>query len=125
MKINHYGGFAQTARGALKFGSALKLTTPLPPPGDYFKFQCLTHLYADNPDIFDVLLEEAWHRRPVDHALVYTHFHRLPMTMPPKQFFYSKTPLALFVVTPGDVELPFELLNNPIDRPPELELCLI
>lgn len=125
LQIQRYGGFAHTARGALKFGAAFKFTTPLPQPGGYYKFQCLTHLNADNPDIFDVLLEEAWHRRPVDHTLVYTHFHRLPMTMPPNQFFYSKTPLALFVVTPGEEELPFELLNNPIDRPPELELCLI
>lgn len=125
LRIQSYGGFAQTARGALRFGSAFKLATPLPAAGEFYKFQSLTHMYADNPDIFDVLLEESWHRRPVNHTLVYPHFHKLPMTMPPKQFFYSKMPMALYVVTPGEAELPFDLLYNPVDNPPELELCLI
>lgn len=125
LRIHGYHGFAQTARGALKAASTVRLTTPLPPVGSHLKLQSLTHLYADNPDIFDVLLEESWHRRPVDHVLVYPHFHKLPMTEPPSQFFSSKTPMALYVVTPEEDELPFDLLYNPVEHPPELELCLI
>lgn len=122
---NKYSGFAETAKTALKFGSWFNLSSALPAAGDELQVEFLTHLYADNPDIFESLLEESYRTRAPNSALTYAHFNNYPQTEPTKQFFYSRTPSALYTVSPTSQELPRELLHSPQEYPPELELCLI
>ncbi len=120
-----YTGFTETTKKALKIGSWFNLSSPLPQVGNEFQIEFLTHLYADNADIFEFLLEESYRAKAPDATLVYAHFHNFPQTRPPKQFFFSRTPSALYTVSTMETALPRELLHSPLENPPELELCLI
>lgn len=120
-----YEGFAESTRTALKIGSWFGLSSKLPPTTEEIQTEFLTHLHADNADIFAVLLEHAYAERAPNAVLVYPHFHSYPKTLPPKVFFHSTSKASLYMFKPSQEDIPQELLHAPMEYPPELELCLI
>lgn len=116
-----YSGLVQTAGTALKMASWLKWATPLPPLNTPLQLEFLTHLHANNSDVFACLLEEAYRQKSKNSFLAYAHFHKHAMTLPPRQFIYSQTPSAIYTLSPTNEDLPRELFNSV----PELELCLV
>lgn len=125
LEVVNYGGFIATFRSMLRAGSFLGWTRPLPAVGEELRLRHLTHLNADNPDIFEALLLESMERHPNDHFQCYPHFEGHPLTTPPQQMITSAFPFALYtVLRPGDA-LPDELKPGLNAEPPELELCLI
>jgi hypothetical protein len=125
IEVIKYGGFISTFKGMLRACSLLGWTRPLPAVGEELRVRHLTHLNADNPDIFEALLLESMDRHPTDHFQCYAHFEGNPLTTPPQHMITSAFPFALYTVLRPGESLPDELKPGLRADPPELELCLI
>ncbi|MCB0419935.1 MAG: hypothetical protein KDD61_03015 [Bdellovibrionales bacterium] len=91
-------------------------------PLDFF---FLTHLFADNPDIFYSLLWHAFKETTINQFLTYTHFEKDLMTTPPRGFIHSGAGANLYsILSPN--EPPPELLRPTFHRTqPDFELAFI
>lgn len=125
INVLNYSGFGETLYSFSRFFSLFKFIKRLPPVGGTIPVKFLTHFYADNPDIFASLLAEVFRITGRDEILTYTHFRKTPLTMPPRNFFFSRIPFSIYTVLPADRTLPEFLHVHKVSPPPELEPVMI
>lgn len=123
--IHQYKGFSASIKSALSWGALFGVTHRLPKEKQKMKFKFLTHLYADNPDIFESLLHHAFMECAKDEFLVYPHFEDDLNYRPPTSLLCTKVPLALYCVLPPEDPIPSFLPLSKWKAPPELELALL
>ena len=119
---------AHNFRQFLKFAKPLGWTHPLTKPlsrtGEEapLKFKFLTFASADNEDIFESLLWQAFENTPKDEFLAYSHSLLDFRLNPPKSWITARLPFGLYAVIPPEMDPPgflhpTQLLN------PEIEAC--
>lgn len=123
--VLNYTGFGETIYTFSKYFSYFGFVKRLPPIGGEVKMKFLTHLYADNPDIFGALLAEAFKVTQKDELLCYPHFQKIPLTMPPKNFLSSRIPFSIYTILPPEKPLPDFLQLHKVTPPPEIEPILV
>lgn len=123
--VQNYHGFTYSIKKLFDWTSIFKLTTRLPDPGEVLNFRYLTHFYADNPDIFYSLLYECYDRTPMSKILAYPHFAHDLISIPPRGFISSSSPMAIYTLLPPHKDLPDYLRVNRQELPPDIELALI
>lgn len=99
--------------------AALKLTRPLPRPGDFFKVKHITHGAYDNPDIFYSLLKRAYHDCQNQELLVYPNYIGDYASRPPKSFIHVKIPYGFYTLLDNHKTLPTYLHPNPFIPAPD------
>lgn len=123
--VENYGGLAGSMRRLFSAGSTIGLTRPLAKPRHPLQMSYLTHLFADNPDIFLSLLHRAWHASESSQTLVYPHFSGDYQTLPHPTFIHTKTPYAIYTLLPPQSPLPDFLRPRLQEPPPFFELALV
>jgi hypothetical protein len=123
--VLNYTGFGETIYSFSKWFSYFNFVKRLPPVGGEIKIKFLTHLYADNPDIFGALLAESFRISQKNELLSYPHFDRTPLTLPPKNFITSSMPFSIYTVLPPEKPLPEFLQPHKVTPPPEIEPILV
>ncbi|USN47720.1 MAG: hypothetical protein H6626_01095 [Pseudobdellovibrionaceae bacterium] len=112
----------RTFSDTLRMLSFLGIAHRLPMPGSPLPINYLTHLFADNPDIFYSLLYNAWKRLNKSEVLAYPHFETHIQNVPPRSFISSKTSCGLYCVMPPNVAPPSFLKPTAFGEPPDFEL---
>src|SRR5690606_6471496 len=120
ISVLNYTGFGETIYEFSKCMSNFGFVKRLPPIGQEVKMKFLTHLYADNPDIFGALLAEAFRTTQKDELLSYAHFNKTPLTMPPRNFLTSEIPFSIYTILPPEKPLPDFLQLHKVTPPPEI-----
>ncbi len=123
MTIVEYHGFSKTLKRAMDFASLVGLTHRMPKTGEALNYSYLTHLYADNPDIFYSLLYESYELVKPTKSLCYAHFASNLVTLPPRSFISTTFPLAVYSLLPPDEPLPDFLKMSRLAAPPDLEIA--
>ncbi len=123
--ISKYSGFGETIYSFSKWLSYLNFVKRLPPEGQELKIKFLTHLYADNPDIFATILSEAFQITQKNELICYPHFEKTPLTMPQRNFLTSRMPFSIYTVMPPETPLPEFLQMHKVTPPPEIEPILV
>ncbi len=125
MTIMEYHGFSKTLKSAMNIASLVGLTQRMPKVGEALNYSYLTHLYADNPDIFYSLLYESYELAKPTKSLCYAHFVNNLITLPPKTFISTTFPLAVYSLLPPDQPLPEFLKMSRLAAPPDLEVAFL
>lgn len=125
VNVLDYSGFGETIYAFSKWLSLFKFVKKMPAVGSNLPLKFLTHLHADNPDIFGALLAEAFRITSPEELLTYVHFSGVPLTLPPKSFLTSQIPFAMYTVMPPETPLPEFLHLHKATPPPEIEAVLI
>lgn len=125
MTIVEYHGFSKTLKRWMDMASFVGLTQRMPKAGEALNYSYLTHLYADNPDIFYSLLYESYELAKPTKSLVYAHFVSNLVTLPPRTFISTTFPLAVYSLLPPDQPLPEFLKMSRLAAPPDLEIAFI
>jgi hypothetical protein len=123
--VKAYHGFTKTLKTAVDIMSYTGVSQPLPKEGSPLNFLYLTHLYADNPDIFYSLLYESYEIARPTKSLVYGHFVSHLTTLPPRPFISTTLPLAVYSMLPPDQALPDFLRMSRLASSPDLEMAFI
>jgi len=123
--VQEYHGFTKTLKTAVGLLSYTGMAQPLPKEKEALNFMYLTHLYADNPDIFYSLLYESYEMARPTKSLVYGHFVSNLITLPPKQFISTPLPLAVYSMLPPDQALPEFLRMSRLATSPDIEMAFI
>lgn len=101
--VDKYHTPSRTLKEGLSLLSWLGMTRVLPKQGRPLQFRHLTHLHADNPDIFQNLLIHAYHLCTKKEFLVYNHFENDLISKPPPAFLSATQKVGLFsVLNPND-----------------------
>jgi hypothetical protein len=114
--------FRQMLKFLWMFGVSRRLTKPLSRTGleAPLKFKYLHSICADNEDIFDGLLLEAFHRSEKDQFLVYAKNEHDFRLNPPKGWISAEQPHALYTMTLPNTEPP-DFISPKAQLNPELE----
>lgn len=121
--LDNLSPHAKNVDNSLYLLSFLNITHPLTIKNEALKFRYLTHLFADNHDIFYSLLYHAWQVSRAREALVYAHFQNNLLTQPPMAFIHSNMPAVLYCVLDANEDMPPFLKPRLLNEPPELELA--
>ena len=120
-----YRGFSRTVRRVLSLGRHFGWTRPISPKGEPLNVKFLTHLCADNRDIFYALIHKAFNMAGKDETLIYPHFLGDDMTHPPFSAIYTRMRYGLYSLLPPNQPLP-KFLHPRRDTPaPWIEPALI
>lgn len=103
----------------------VRVAHPLSKQGQELSFKYLTHLYADNPDIFYSLLYNAFHQSSKKEFLVYTHFNGELLTLPPRSFISGEVPYGLYCILSATDPIPDFLKPRSMQEPPVFEAAFI
>ncbi len=125
VNVLNYSGFGETIYAFSRWLSLFKFVKKMPRIGETLPLKFITHLHADNPDIFGALLAESFRITSREELLTYIHFNGMPLTLPPKSFLISQIPFAMYTVLPPEKPLPEFLHLHKATPPPELEAVLI
>lgn len=121
-----YDSRAKNFYDLLKFLSWFRIAHPLPPSGGEFHARHLTHLHADNPDIFYSLLYQAFKMSSKTEFLVYPHFHGDLLTLPPRSFISAQTEYGLYcILSPDDPTPNFLRPRTNMQTPPQIETAFL
>jgi hypothetical protein len=121
-----YSLTAHNFRQFLKFGKLLGWTRPLTKPSyrlqmeETLQFQHLTHLFADNADIFESLLWMAYGRARSSDFLVYSQSREELIYKRPQNWVCSRIPYGLYCMVPPDQNVP-DFLTPSNDMPINFE----
>jgi hypothetical protein len=121
---------AHNFRQFLKFGKYLGWTRPLSKPvastglESPLSFQYLTHVFADNEDIFESLLWSAYQNVPKTDFLLYAHCADDYRLLPPETWVHTQIPHALYAVVHPEIHPP-DFLHPSHNLNPELEACYL
>jgi hypothetical protein len=113
---------AHNFRQFLKFGKLLRWTRPLTKPSyrlqieEPMQYQYLTHLFADNEDIFEAMLWAAFDRARSKDFLVYTQFRNEVIYKKPLSWVCTRIPHGLYTMLPPSESAPSFL--SPSDETP-------
>jgi hypothetical protein len=122
--VQGYSSQAMTLKEGLQLLSIVGLGKRLPAVGQYLEMSYLTHLFAENPDIFYGLLFTAFKNTVKNQFLVYTHFDHYWLTLPPRGFLSSTMPAGFYCVLSPDQVVPDFLKPVHLHEPPDFELAL-
>ena len=104
--------------------SFFKMTRPIISSEDKtLHFSYLTHLFADNSDIFYSLLYHAWKTIDPKEFLVYTHFENNLLTTPPQSFIHTTMDALIYCILDFNEDVPDFLKPHLLNEPPEFELA--
>ncbi|OFZ10949.1 MAG: hypothetical protein A2Z20_08870 [Bdellovibrionales bacterium RBG_16_40_8] len=120
-----YDDKAANFQSLLAVLSCLRIAHPLAKEGQEFEFRHLTHLFADNPDIFYSLLYNAFKQLDKKEFLLYPHFEGELLTLPPRSFISARTPFGLYCVLPPADPVPEFLKPRSLFLPPVFEPAFI
>lgn len=107
-----YSMKAHNFRQFLKFGKLLGWTRPLTKPSyrlqfeEHMQYQYLTHLFADNEDIFEAMLWSAFDRARSKDFLVYSQFRNDVIYRKPLNWVATRIPHGLYSMLPPDQSPP-------------------
>ncbi|RME15187.1 MAG: hypothetical protein D6797_07130 [Bdellovibrio sp.] len=119
-----YGPLAQRLYETLQFLSILRIGRRLPKVHEPFYFKHLTHLYANNPDIFYSLLYFTFKQATTSKEfLVYPQFAGDLIALPPRPFISSKIQAGLYSILPPNMAPPHFLMPTPFLEPPDFEFA--
>jgi hypothetical protein len=117
----NYGPAASNMIDMLRVLSWGGVAHPMPPVGQEFEVRYLTHLHADNPDIFYSLLFHAYQNSGKKEFLLYPHFDGELTTLPPRSFISAQTNFGLYtILSPAD-PIPDFLKPRSLEFAPEFE----
>lgn len=122
---SNFEGMARSLQESLQLLSYFGLAHRLTKKDQAFSLRHLTHLYADNPDIFYSLLHFAFKHTHKNEFLVYSQFAGDLLTLPPKPFISSKVKAGLYSILPPDIAPPEFLKPTPFNVPPDFELAFL
>lgn len=117
---------AHNFRQFLKFGKLFGWTRPLTKPSyrlqleESLQFQYLTHLHADNADLFECMLWAAYDRARTNDFLVYSQMRQDLMFKRPLNWVTAKVPYGLYSLLTPDQNLP-NFLSPSNDTPVSIE----
>lgn len=117
---------AHNFRQFLKFGKVFGWTRNLTKPSyrlqleETLQFQYLTHLFADNADIFESLLWTAYDRARSNDFLVYSQAPEELIYKRPLHWICAKIPHGLYCMVPPEQNAP-DFLNPAKDTPVSVE----
>lgn len=114
--------FRQYLKFLWLFGITRKLTKPVASTGleEKLQFAYLTHVFADNEDVFESLIATAFEQIGKEHFLLYAHTEQDFRLLPPKDWISASFPYALYSVVPPEFPVP-DFLNPAISLNPEIE----
>ena len=116
-----YSPKGKTIQTMSNYLSYLGMTHSLPAAGQALEPVFLTHLLADNSDIFYSLLHNTFKQISKTEFLVYYNFEGHLITLPPKPFISSTIPCGLYSIIPSDETVPEILKPRPFRSPPDFE----
>ncbi len=116
-----YDSSSSNFRDVLSLLSLLRMAHPLPKEGQEFELRHLTHLYADNPDVFYSLLYNAFRLCGKKEFLVYPHFEGELLSLPPRSFITDSTPYGLYCILSPNDPMPDFLKPRSFHTPPVFE----
>lgn len=123
-KVQSYHGSISGYRKFFAMGSLIGMTRRLPSRSNNLRFKFLTHVCANNHDIFQALLYRAYNNCTNHEFLVYSNFDGDLTTWLPKNFIGWSMPFGLYSLGPEPLE-DKSLLPSPLLPPPYLEAALI
>ncbi len=124
-KIHEYSGRSHLLYQGLIYASLLGFANKLPSVGDAIEPVILTHLAADNPDIFHALLENCYQKLNDRQFLLYGTFKGDYNLRPPRSYIFAQIPYGLYSVLRPQQNFPDFLRPNPWSPAPDLELAEI
>ena len=116
-----YGPKVKNLQDMLQVLSWFGLAHPLPREKEEFECRYLTHLYADNPDVFYSLLYNSYQQTGKKEFLVYPHFIGELSTLPPRAFISAEMPASLYCILSPNDEIPDFLRPKSLNMPPVFE----
>lgn len=125
IRVDQFHGIAGTARQLMNFFSWTGWVHGLPNDGGALPLSYLTHLNADNTDIFMSLVTAVREESENSRSLIYSHFENNPMTIPEFPLVTSRFPFSLFVLVPPGSPTPNFIRSTMLEPPPELEPLLL
>ncbi len=125
IRADRYHGTAGTARFAINLFAWTGCVHPLPNDGEPLPLSFLTHLNADNTDIFMSLVQAVRDQTDDTRSLIYSHFENNPMTIPEFPLVTSRFPFSLFVLVAPGSPTPSFIRSTMLEPPPELEPLLL
>jgi len=102
--------------------SLLRITHGLSRPGELLHFYYLSHLYADNPDVFYSLIYTAYNSVSRQHFLVYPHFDAELIATPSKAMITANIKCGLYMIQAPQEVPPDFITWTRQETPPEFEL---
>ncbi len=104
------------------FGMTRRLAKPVASTGleSKLQFRYLTHLSADNEDVFESLVSSAYESVSPQEFLLYAHAEQDYRLLPPETWISASLPYALYAVVPPENEMP-AFLHPSISMNPEIE----
>ena len=123
--VRAYSPKGRTIQTILNSLSYLGVTHPLPRVGQVLNSVYLTHLLADNSDIFYSLLHHVFKKTSKSEFLIYYDFEGHLITLPPRPFISSSISCGLYCVIPPDEAVPELLKPRPFRAPPDFEAAFL
>ena len=120
-----YGPKAKNLQDLSRVLSWISIAHALPREGDELELRYLSHLYADNPDIFYSLLYHAYRNSGKKEVLVYAHFDGELTTLPPRSFLSAELPFGLYCILSPHDPIPEFLRPKMTDISPAFEPAFI
>jgi hypothetical protein len=102
-----------------KMSSLLRLSQPMPHPGQPFELKFITHCSVDNHEVFYSLLCNAYAESQRGEILVHTNYFGDYITRAPLSFISTKVPYGFYSVLAPDEDLPSFLKPNPFATAPD------
>ena len=114
--------FRQFLKFLWLFGLTHRLAKPVASTGEESKlqFRYLTHVFADNEDVFESLLFSAFEHLTSQEFLIYAHVEQDYRLLPPLSWISASLPFALYAVSLPEREMP-RFLDPSISLNPEIE----
>ena len=112
---------AQNLCDILKILSLFGIARKLPKIDQEFQLRHLTHLQADNPDIFYSLLYNSFLQAGHSEILLYPHFEGDLLTLPPRSFISAEQEFGLYCVLSPTDPIPNFLRPKSMQIPPVFE----
>jgi hypothetical protein len=115
----HYSARAVNFYQLLKFGSYLNWSRRIPNirSGDPFKFKFLTHLFADNQDIFESLIETCFNTCTQNEFLIYLAMNDDIQMKPPLNYINTSIPYGFYSILSKFQNSPPYLQANDLSYP--------
>lgn len=125
-----YSLMAHNFRQFLKFGNIFGWTRPLTKPSyrlqleEHLQFQYLTHMFAENADVFESLLWSAYDRARASDFLVYSAGREELNYRRPRTWITAKIPHGLYCMVPPEQNAP-DFLSPSNDLPVSFEAFFV
>lgn len=120
-----YDQKSQNMKDLLQILSYFKIAHALPKENRELEVRHLTHLHADNPDIFYSLLYNAYQQSGKNEILLYPHFEGELITLPPRAFISADMNFGLYCILAPTDPIPDFLRPRSLQTSPIFEPAFI